>query len=248
MCIRDRYIYARQLSFLQASMALATTQSTLENPYNNDSPHSQSQQEEEEDRSLSESATSPAVTLASTPPSTSASSTGAASKRQREFESSLLQFINSPVAVEPPDEDKSFFDSLIPTIKSFNEDQKLDFRSEVLDVVKRIKRQNQTQIPSMTFPSQTYHPMFSPSYQQFRPIQSQQINFPPPQHNLPPTSSIQYTAADPTFSSMSATSSVPSSSTTTATSPDIRTGFYPSQEPLPQPPQTTDNEIFFKNP
>lgn len=63
--------------------------------------------------------------------------------------------MSSPVTVELPDEDRAFFDSLIPTIKTFTADQKLDFRSEVLNIVRRMKRQSTTcsiHIPCL-FPS-----------------------------------------------------------------------------------------------
>lgn len=37
------------------------------------------------------------------------------------------------------DEDRSFFESLIPMVQTFNMDQKLEFRMEVLQLVKRIR-------------------------------------------------------------------------------------------------------------
>ncbi|GJQ85140.1 hypothetical protein Trydic_g9084 [Trypoxylus dichotomus] len=37
------------------------------------------------------------------------------------------------------DEDRAFFESLVPLIKTFNIEQKLEFRTEVLNVVKRIR-------------------------------------------------------------------------------------------------------------
>lgn len=37
------------------------------------------------------------------------------------------------------DEDRAFFDSLLPTVNTFNIEQRLEFRSEVLNIVKRIR-------------------------------------------------------------------------------------------------------------
>ncbi|CAL1275995.1 unnamed protein product [Larinioides sclopetarius] len=46
----------------------------------------------------------------------------------------------SAPAPEPPNADRSFFDSLLPSIKDFTEDQKLEFRCEVLSLVKRMRK------------------------------------------------------------------------------------------------------------
>lgn len=48
-----------------------------------------------------------------------------------------------PTNAAPPqyefEDDRAFFDSLIPTIKTFNIEQKLDLRSEVLTLVKKMR-------------------------------------------------------------------------------------------------------------
>lgn len=36
--------------------------------------------------------------------------------------------------------DRSFFESILPSISDFTEDQKLDFRCEVLNLIKRMKK------------------------------------------------------------------------------------------------------------
>ncbi|GBN53285.1 hypothetical protein AVEN_207586-1 [Araneus ventricosus] len=52
-----------------------------------------------------------------------------ARKRKRDLEATLIQFMKSPVpqpvAAPEPNADRSFFDSILPSIKDFTEDQKL---------------------------------------------------------------------------------------------------------------------------
>lgn len=54
--------------------------------------------------------------------------------------------MNTPIptptapAIQELNPDRSFFESILPSISDFTEDQKLDFRCEVLNLIKRIKR------------------------------------------------------------------------------------------------------------
>lgn len=67
-------------------------------------------------------------------------------KRKRDIESSLIDFLNTPIP-EPtipipasePNPDMSFFQSILPSLANFSEDQKLEFRSEVLNIIKRLR-------------------------------------------------------------------------------------------------------------
>lgn len=43
----------------------------------------------------------------------------------------------------PPDEDESFFNSVLPSIKKMSEDEKFDFRIGVLNLIQSIKKSNQ---------------------------------------------------------------------------------------------------------
>ncbi|GBM94935.1 hypothetical protein AVEN_82889-1 [Araneus ventricosus] len=65
-------------------------------------------------------------------------------KRKPDLEASLIQFMKSPVpqpaAAPEPDADRSFVDSILPSIKDFTEDQKLEFRSVVLSIVNRMRK------------------------------------------------------------------------------------------------------------
>lgn len=40
--------------------------------------------------------------------------------------------------------DRSFFESILPSISDFTEDQKLDFRCEVLSIIKRMRKPPQS--------------------------------------------------------------------------------------------------------
>ncbi|KAI5642573.1 alcohol dehydrogenase transcription factor myb/SANT-like domain-containing protein [Phthorimaea operculella] len=62
-------------------------------------------------------------------------------------EDNPLEYFEAPIIADTScsfptveDEDKSFFDSLLPTVRSFDIDQKLEFRSEVLNLLKKIRK------------------------------------------------------------------------------------------------------------
>lgn len=68
-------------------------------------------------------------------------------KRQRIEKRTNIEFVDTPnVMTNLPDfhhsgedEDKSFFNSLLPAVREFNLDQKLEFRCEVLKLIKYIR-------------------------------------------------------------------------------------------------------------
>lgn len=117
------------------------------------------------------------------------------SRRKRDMESSLINFMNTPIpypAVNPPPEsnpDRSFFESLLPALSGFTEDQKLDFRCEVLNIVKRMRQNTRhTHIPSFQahqFP-QTFIPPSAYSASAIPVSQRQPVSniaYPPPQNS-----------------------------------------------------------------
>ncbi|CAK1589987.1 unnamed protein product [Parnassius mnemosyne] len=66
-------------------------------------------------------------------------------RRVKESKAEKIEFVDAPYtdtscsyAVE--DEDRSFFESLLPAIREFNVDQKLEFRSEVIRLVKDFRK------------------------------------------------------------------------------------------------------------
>ena len=58
-----------------------------------------------------------------------------------EFEAKLLKLLDTPTPnlQLPFNEDRAFFDSLLPTLANFDEDQKWEFRVEMLQLIKRVK-------------------------------------------------------------------------------------------------------------
>lgn len=68
-------------------------------------------------------------------------------KRQRIEKRANIEFVDTPNLVtnlpdfhpSGEDEDKSFFNSLLPAVREFNLDQKLEFRCEVLKLIKYIR-------------------------------------------------------------------------------------------------------------
>ncbi|XP_018330793.1 uncharacterized protein LOC108740807 [Agrilus planipennis] len=101
---------------------------------------------------------------------------------KRTLEEALINFINTPPQIPQPQQvdinpDRAFFESLLPSVSLFTEDQKLEFRCEVLSTIKRIRlgavptppayQQYQQHHPPPTFLPQTpmYHhqPTFASS-------------------------------------------------------------------------------------
>ncbi|XP_014292877.1 uncharacterized protein [Halyomorpha halys] len=117
-----QYIYAKQLTFLIPLLGL---------------PQS-SVNEEEDERSLSpESRISDELTQ--NPSTSTKSSLASRGQGKMDLERSLLKFLNQSLTTEPPDDDQLFFDSIKPYVKQFSEDKKLEFRTQVLSLVKKIK-------------------------------------------------------------------------------------------------------------
>ncbi|XP_050064634.1 uncharacterized protein LOC126553526 [Aphis gossypii] len=107
-----KYIYARQLSFLQTAGATTETQSSFGND------------EIEEELTQPQKPEQP-------PPYNQRSM----KKRKSDIETSLIDFMNTPIptptVIQELNPDRSFFESILPSISDFTEDQKLDFRYEV---------------------------------------------------------------------------------------------------------------------
>ncbi|KAK9879177.1 hypothetical protein WA026_004025 [Henosepilachna vigintioctopunctata] len=81
-----------------------------------------------------------------------------APRQQRELKSSLINFIKSPTLIDPPDADRSFFESLIPIVRQFTEDQKLEFWSDVIAIIRNIKRKSAILQETQHNPTQTLVP------------------------------------------------------------------------------------------
>lgn len=66
------------------------------------------------------------------------------SKQENDIEYVDTPFPDAAVSFNSPteDEDRSFFESLLPAVREFNMDQKLEFRSEVLCLIKGLRSSN----------------------------------------------------------------------------------------------------------
>lgn len=63
-------------------------------------------------------------------------------RRRKESKTEKIEFVESPYP-DPnypvEDEDRSFFESLLPAVRQFDVDQKLEFRSEVIRLIKQMR-------------------------------------------------------------------------------------------------------------
>jgi len=125
------YIYARQLSFLKTAGATIETHSSLDNV---DELEDLEQLVENNKTQPDKSESCPVYKQNSN------------RKRKLDIESTLIDFMNSlipsatvPTSVPEPKPDRSFFESILPSIKNFTEDQKIEFRSEVLNILRHMR-------------------------------------------------------------------------------------------------------------
>lgn len=100
-------------------------------------------------------------------------------KKKNNFEEDFLAVIRES---SMEDEDRSFFESLLPTVRQFNTDQKLLFRSRILALTIEIKNngssQTQNNYPSIYHNNSINHndPFYfthQQQYSNFLPIHSQ---------------------------------------------------------------------------
>ncbi|XP_076656101.1 uncharacterized protein LOC143360834 [Halictus rubicundus] len=141
-----QYIYGRQLSFLRQDGTTTNTQSSLEDQEEEKLPE---RIEDIEERSIP-----------SRPPQLYTQNTR---KRKRDIESALINFMNAPVPDPKPNADRSFFESILPSLTGFSEDQKLEFRCQVLNIICRIRQQNAAACSSVN--TQLNFPQHLPNFQ-----------------------------------------------------------------------------------
>lgn len=173
-------MYARQLSFLLATSAPAPTQSSIE----------------EEGQSQVTDGT-PEIEIAPE----KRRKTTRVSGRQR-LEESLIQFMNTPVPVESEktsNPNLAFFESLLPALGSFTIDEQLEFQTEVLNVVKRIRGRSTGFLhPSSHYPCQSPSNARYPNVPSSFPQMQQYSSFP----NYPTSTFPQRTHPQPSASSI----------------------------------------------
>lgn len=78
-------------------------------------------------------------------------------RKKVKHDSDAIEYVNSIIpdatcSYPNEDEDRSFFESLLPAVRKFNLDQKLEFRSEVICLIKTIRNQKKIKVdPSDDF-------------------------------------------------------------------------------------------------
>lgn len=126
--------YAVQLGFLSPVLEMrVASASSLE--------ESESQNLEESEVSVTEDNSDDPITVTSERDVIHSKKVEKQKSKTSALETTLLTFLDCPPKPTPvEDEDKSFFDSLLPTLRTFDTDQKLEFRAEVLRILQRIRR------------------------------------------------------------------------------------------------------------
>ncbi|GBN86780.1 hypothetical protein AVEN_230289-1 [Araneus ventricosus] len=151
--------------------------------------------------------------------------------------------VPQPVAAPEPNADRSFFDSILPSIKDFTDDQKLEFRSEVLSIFKRMRKSCLSN--NVNFPNTSRHASVSnltyaiPNLTQpqfprsFTPLSNFSTNF-FPEARSPQIPTNSYSSPN-----------LPSLSTNFVPHPQIPTNLYLSPILSSQPfPQTLSARCF----
>ncbi|VVC35405.1 Hypothetical protein CINCED_3A018508 [Cinara cedri] len=122
------YIYSQQLSLLQTTDATRDPQSSIDNNLLFDQEESVEQQELHNNTSQLDRSE---CSLLNEQNSTK--------KRKCDIES-IIEFINTLIPTTLSNiPDRSFFESILPSISGFTEDQKIEFCCEVLNIIKRIR-------------------------------------------------------------------------------------------------------------
>lgn len=81
--------------------------------------------------------------------------------RKHDLESSLLASMNAPMPSPTTKEiqsnpNQSFFESIVPILNGFTEEEVIDFRMEVLSIIKRIQKARQKPTPTANPPNFNY--------------------------------------------------------------------------------------------
>jgi len=113
--------------------------------------------------------------------------------RKNDLESSLLAFMNAPMPSLTTKEIQSnpnwsFFESLVPILNGFTEEEVIDFRMEALSITKRIQKARQRPTSTANPPNFNYmgYPSHPGTHNMIYPYQ------PPPNCTQTPTQSSQF--------------------------------------------------------
>lgn len=190
-----KYIFYDQLQFLSKSIEPNTTSSSLTEEENiemvddqivgNNSDKNNSQYEQ----NLSNNPFNPTIStsgLATSQALPERKQAPAKRPRRDDFETKLLKILEQPQGAPKVSEDKLFFDSTLPAVEKLDEDIKLQFRVEVLQLLQRFKRNQTCATSTNTFAATNCPPSFATT-QPFGSNYSQQV--PPTYHTLYPQTS-----------------------------------------------------------
>ncbi|CAH1969511.1 unnamed protein product [Acanthoscelides obtectus] len=148
-----KYVYHDQLQFLLQVMNKDETISSI----SDEEVH-----QGEETENSNEVPPTPAISKASSR-SSHASKTRQGRKRLADpIELEIRKKLN-----EPSNEDESFFNSVVPMITTMSEEEKIEFRMGVLQLIQKIKRNRHISTSSITFstsPVSDFSAVSSPSY------------------------------------------------------------------------------------
>lgn len=144
-CKKGRqYLYAKELSFLRQTCLITKTKSSL----NSEQPLSDKDNEE------LRAATELKCNQDNQPSNINFNNTH---KHKRDLKSSQLPFMNashppSTITTVQSNPNQSFFQSLIPILNGFTEEEVIDFRMEVLSIIKKMQkvRQNLAQTANLS--------------------------------------------------------------------------------------------------
>lgn len=175
---KKKYIYSDNLQFLLKTVTPDETDSSI--PTQNDSesrPESQQSSHSHHDQSIPS-------------PSTSTSSTiRRGTKRLNAVDAEILKAIQANPAEsesELIDDDRAFMISLLPSVKELNDDDRFDFRIEVMQLLRRFKNRRRLSLSSTATPSDhgDFYQLIPPQHetQQFTPQQGIQLISPQPEN------------------------------------------------------------------
>ncbi|KAF2882801.1 hypothetical protein ILUMI_23313 [Ignelater luminosus] len=139
---RRTYTYGDQLSFLAKVTTPNNTSSTLHNVplmINNDEVIVEGTQNvTTQDDRKEENATATSTTSAN-----DEERKNSRKRKRSSVEDKFIQYLEVYTKVEEAtDEHEDFFKSLLPTVRKFNEDQAMEFRAEVIQIMQKIRRGN----------------------------------------------------------------------------------------------------------
>lgn len=153
---KRKYIYSDNLQFLLKTVTPDETDSSIPIDFQVDS-----QDRPEIQQSSISDLEQPIPSPSTSTSSQSMKRTG--TKRLNTVDAEILKAIQAtPAETESVDDDRAFLMSLLPTIKQLNDDEKFDFRIEVMQLLRRFKNRRLSSSLSTSSIASTKNSPFSP--------------------------------------------------------------------------------------